>query len=35
MRGIFEWDKIDGIMTPGGSFANFLSIELARYHSFP
>ena len=29
------WNEIDGIMTPGGSFANFMTIELSRYHRFP
>ena len=35
MKVKIGWNEIDGIMTPGGSFANFMAIELSRYHCFP
>ena len=30
MRKIIGWDKIDATMTPGGSYANFMAMHLAR-----
>ena len=35
MRNIFEWEKIDGLMTPGGSMANFYAIQVAKHWKFP
>lgn len=35
LRKSLEWENIDGIMTPGGSFGNFMSIVLARHRAFP
>eukprot|EP00357_Protocruzia_adherens_P005946 CAMPEP_0114979172 /NCGR_PEP_ID=MMETSP0216-20121206/4219_1 /TAXON_ID=223996 /ORGANISM="Protocruzia adherens, Strain Boccale" /LENGTH=501 /DNA_ID=CAMNT_0002340459 /DNA_START=141 /DNA_END=1646 /DNA_ORIENTATION=- len=29
------WEKVDGIFAPGGSFANFYGVMIARYHKFP
>jgi threonine synthase len=34
-RKVFEWDEIDGIMAPGGSFGNIIGIHTARFHTFP
>lgn len=34
-RKVMNWDKVDGIMCPGGSFGNILAIQAARYHCFP
>ena len=35
MRRQLEWEEIDGIMTPGGSFANIMAISLAIFHRYP
>lgn len=29
------WDKVDGVFTPGGSFANFYAMVVARHNKFP
>lgn len=29
------WETVDGIMTPGGSFANFMALLLARFRKHP
>lgn len=29
------WTTVDGMMTPGGSFANWLGMLMARHHKFP
>lgn len=34
-RKILEWEQVDGIMAPGGSFGNFIAIHTARFHAFP
>lgn len=34
-RKILEWEQVDGIMAPGGSFGNFIAIHSARFHAFP
>lgn len=34
-RKVLEWDVVDGIMAPGGSFGNFIAIHTARFHAFP
>ena len=34
LKGRIGWDKIDGIMTPGGSFANWNGMLCARYKKF-
>lgn len=31
-KKLLNWKNIDGIFTPGGSFANFMSITTSRYH---
>jgi glutamate decarboxylase len=35
LRKRLGWEKIDGMMTPGGSFANWNGMLLARYYRFP
>lgn len=35
MRKIVGWKSIDGTMTPGGSFANFMGLVLARFRNHP
>jgi sulfinoalanine decarboxylase len=35
MRKILGWEAVDGTMTPGGSFANFMAIHLARHRIHP
>lgn len=35
LRKRVGWDQIDGMMTPGGSFANWNGMLLARYKRFP
>lgn len=30
-----EWEKVDGIMCPGGSFGNIIAIQTARFAKFP
>lgn len=35
MRKILGWKAIDGTMTPGGSYANFMAIHLARHRIYP
>ena len=35
LKGRIGWDKIDGIMTPGGSFANWNGMLCARHKKFP
>jgi glutamate/tyrosine decarboxylase-like PLP-dependent enzyme len=31
-KQLLNWESIDGIFTPGGSFANFMSITTSRYN---
>jgi glutamate/tyrosine decarboxylase-like PLP-dependent enzyme len=31
MKGLLKWKNLDGIFTPGGSFANFMAITTSRY----
>ena len=31
MKGLLKWKDLDGIFTPGGSFANFMAITTSRY----
>lgn len=35
MRKLVGWEKIDGTMTPGGSFANFMGLQMARFRAHP
>lgn len=35
MRKIVGWETVDGTMTPGGSFANFMALLLARFRKHP
>ena len=35
LREIVQWKQIDGTMTPGGSYANFMGILMARFKKFP
>ena len=35
MRKLMGWEKIDGTMTPGGSFANFMGLQMARFKAHP
>jgi len=35
MRKLLGWAAIDGTMTPGGSFANFMGLMLARHVLVP
>jgi glutamate/tyrosine decarboxylase-like PLP-dependent enzyme len=35
MRKILGWTTIDGTMTPGGSFANFMALVIARHRLLP
>ena len=35
LRKVVGWEKIDGTMTPGGSFANFMGLMMARYRAHP
>lgn len=35
MRKLLGWNVIDGTMTPGGSFANFMGIMIARHKLIP
>lgn len=35
MRKIVGWEKIDGTMTPGGSFANFMGILMSKFKLHP
>lgn len=35
LRKIVGWEAIDGMMTPGGSFANWNAMLLARYYKYP
>ena len=35
LRGLIGWTTVDGMMTPGGSFANWMGIQMARHHRFP
>ena len=30
-----RWENIDGTMTPGGSFANFMGLQMARFRAHP
>ena len=32
---VLEWDQVEGIMVPGGSFGNIMAIQVSRYHAFP
>lgn len=34
-RSLIGWSTIDGTMVPGGSFANWMGILLARHNKFP
>ena len=34
-RQLLNWKAVDGIFTPGGSFANFMAISTARYNQNP
>lgn len=34
-RKVLEWETVDGIMAPGGSFGNFIALQTARFHAFP
>ena len=31
MKDLLQWRDLDGIFTPGGSFANFMAITTSRY----
>jgi glutamate/tyrosine decarboxylase-like PLP-dependent enzyme len=31
MKDLLGWDCIDGVFTPGGSFANFMAITTSRF----
>lgn len=31
LRGFLGWQQIDGMMTPGGSFGNWMGMLMARY----
>ena len=35
LKGLIGWNTVDGMMTPGGSFANWLGILMARHNKFP
>lgn len=35
LKKLVGWETVDGMMTPGGSFANWNGMLLARYHRFP
>ena len=35
MRKNIGWEFVDGVLTPGGSFANFYAMVVARHHKFP
>ena len=35
MRKLVGWEALDGIFTPGGSFANFMAISTSRYNLNP
>ena len=35
LRQLIGWDTIDGMMTPGGSFSNWMGMEMARHLKFP
>lgn len=35
LRTLVGWEVIDGIMTPGGSYANFMGLLMARFHKHP
>lgn len=35
LRSLIGWTTVDGMMTPGGSFANWLGILMARHNKFP
>jgi glutamate/tyrosine decarboxylase-like PLP-dependent enzyme len=35
VRKKLGWEVVDGIFTPGGSFANFMAITTARYNIKP
>lgn len=34
-RNVLEWETVDGIMAPGGSFGNFIAIHTARFWKYP
>lgn len=34
-RRYLQWPKIDGLFTPGGSFANLYGLLCSRFHKFP
>ena len=34
-RKVLEWDVVDGLMVPGGSFGNIMAIQVARFNAFP
>ena len=35
LRQNIGWEFVDGVLTPGGSFANFYAMVVARHHKFP
>lgn len=35
MAKYIGWEAVDGVLTPGGSFANFNAMILARFYKFP
>lgn len=35
LKNLIGWNTVDGMMTPGGSFANWLGMLMARHHKFP
>ena len=35
LKGLIGWNTVDGMMTPGGSFANWMGILMARHNKFP
>jgi glutamate/tyrosine decarboxylase-like PLP-dependent enzyme len=35
LRQLIGWDTVDGMMTPGGSFSNWMGMEMARHFKFP
>lgn len=35
LKGVMGWSTVDGTMTPGASFANFMAIHLSRTRLHP